>query len=215
MGQAAQENAVRGKVHRSQLHVNLQEKTVLAEGHFEELAQLFSPPCFDGCGQCNEIGPEHDGPPEYMVHQGDFQCPSIGFLHHGFLFQPIANENHAAPAGFLVKVLPFPVRSNVSVKHIDIHIRVAFLQFDRLLNGKSTTEPAAVRTLRFPRPDALNENGALGILHEVAFPGLVQLMPAKNPVVLAVEIFVGFDGMGAGGQNGHPVLQFAFALTSV
>ena len=99
------------------------------------------------------------------------------------------------------------VGANISVEHVDVHIRVSLFQLSSLLNRKGAANLTAIGTLGLAGTYTLNEDYAACILKFPRFKGMFQFVPAENPGVFPPEVFIGSYGLPAGGENGHAVAK--------
>ena len=140
--------------------------------------------------------------------------PPARLFHLGLAFQTEADEQDPLFPGLFIEELLLSVSAQIPIKHEDIHLRVKFFQSQGALDGMGAADPAAVRPLGFPGAHALDEDCLLGAGHFGVFrvDELIELKERHDIGVGPVQVFFRLIRLTAGGQNGYPVFQGAFAL---
>ncbi len=135
---------------------------------------------------------------------------AASFFHPGRFSQNVPDEDHPHFPGLLVEQFPFAIGAHIPVEDIDIHLRVHGLQLDGLLHGMGAAHLVAIRPLRDPGADALDERHRLGLLSRSRFLGdlHIHVQGQQDIGVLFVEVFTFRPvGYGADGDDHDAVLN--------
>jgi len=187
MGQAAEEYAFGGEIHGPQFHVGFHVETIGVKRHFEHVgdALVVLQIHFHAGAEHDVVGLDGERVGEVGTLERDDQPVVVGHLRRRF--RRVTDEDHPGFARLLVVYFPEAVGPDVAVKHIDVRIRVPFLDVERVFDGHRAADAAAIRMLFVARADALDHDNVLSLRR----PGFVvqplfQFDLGQDPVGLAV-----------------------------
>ncbi len=110
----------------------------------------------------------------------------------------------------LVERFAFAVSPDVPVQYKDILVRVGLFDGNGLQNGSRTADPGAVGPLILPGAHTLDEHDRPGILE--FFRVMLKVVPAGNPIILAIKVLGRVGGLTAGGHD-DPAMGYRLGRT--
>ena len=137
------------------------------------------------------------------------------YLDLGFVFQGVADKDDAFFAGFPVDILPLAIGPDIPVEDINIHFRVDFFQFQRIVDGMGAADPGTVRSFRFSGTDTLDKNGRGYFLERriLIHKFSIEIQTRQNSWVIPIVILRRFQGGSTGCHHSHAVFQVRCGVT--
>ena len=209
MREAANVNAVRGKVHRPQLHVSFQEEAVLIPRDLQQLRDvLITAVRHDAGREHHQIGFNPDFPFQKRRVDGYVHAGAV-LRHLGPAVFLVAQEDDSLFPRFGIICLPKTVGADVPVE--DIHIRVGILLLDLqgVLDCLATAHARAIGPLLVARSHTLDHDDVTRnpALARIAQPGFQIQLCYYVRAAVSIAIFRGLVFAGARRDNDHPVID--------
>ncbi len=185
--------------------MGLEEKPFVRSRQLEERREIFVVRRHDSAAQYNEVCAKG-----YILHNGRVMAgqggPASFQLQNGLRRHLVPYEPYAEPPRFQVVAFQKAVGADVPVEDHHIACWGVLLQRYGVLHGSRTADPAAIRPLLIPRPDALYHNASLKGAKRAGSDLSFKLMLCHDPVVFAVAVMaVRLQLLAACGNDDDPV----------
>ena len=213
LSQPTEENTVRRKFHRTQLHMGFLEEAVQAQCHLELIRHF--PGRFRGKhrGRQNKVIRIQGKTLTQNRIENTHPQHRLPFLHNGFHLggglRLIADKLDIILRSLPVIILGKPVSPHIPEEDVDILRGILLLELQGILDRMTAADPGTVVPVFVPAAHTLDHHQALAIDDRFVAPGnlFFQLQLGHHPLVLPVKVFRGLVFLGADGDDGGPVFD--------
>ena len=215
VGQTAQEDTLRGEVHRPQLGMRFDKVAEGISRQFQQGGKFFFIVGPDAGAEDEGIGIDLYRHLQDMINEGNADFIALfGYLRRSLRIK--TGKDDSQIPGLAVVVFQDAVGPHIPVEDHHVHLRIHFLHLQGIFYRPLAADPAAVGILLIPGAHALDKDGLipLGHLGLVVMDFVSQFQLRHYPGVLAVEEFFGPILMAAGGHHHDTVVDVLFFLTN-